>query len=40
LAFQDLTEFAVKLYFTGNHLSAINHMYQFSLSWFINLFCT
>ena len=35
-----LTEFAVTLFFTGNYLSMINHMYQFSLSWFINLFCT
>jgi dynein heavy chain len=36
----DLTHFAVSLFFTGNHLSQINHMYQFSLAWFINLFCT
>jgi dynein heavy chain len=36
----DLTRFAVTLFFTGNHLSMINHMYQFSLAWFINLFCT
>ena len=36
----DLTQFAVTLFFTGNFLSLINHMYQFSLAWFINLFCT
>ena len=36
----DLTHFAVTLFFTGNYLSMINHMYQFSLAWFINLFCT
>lgn len=35
-----LTKYAVNLYFTGNLLSAIDHMYQFSLSWFINLFST
>ena len=36
----NLTHFSVSLFFTGNHLSQINHMYQFSLAWFINLFCT
>ena len=35
-----LTRFAVTLFFTGNYLSMINHMYQFSLAWFMNLFCT
>jgi dynein heavy chain len=27
------------LFFTISRLNAINHMYQYSLSWFINLFC-
>ena len=35
-----LTDYAVRLYFTTSSLSSINHMYQFSLSWFINLFCS
>ena len=38
--YADLTKYAVTLYFTGNYLSSIDHMYQFSLCWFINLFCT
>jgi dynein heavy chain len=36
----DLTDYAVRLFFTGSTLSSINHMYQYSLSWFINLFCS
>ena len=35
-----LTDYAVRLYFTTSSLSSINHMYHFSLSWFINLFCS
>ena len=35
-----LTDYAVRLFFTTSSLSSINHMYQFSLSWFINLFCS
>ncbi len=34
-----LTHYAVTLFFAGNTLSSMNHMYQYSLSWFINLFC-
>ncbi|XP_059098400.1 dynein axonemal heavy chain 7-like [Tigriopus californicus] len=36
----NLTNYAVMLYFTITKLSFINNMYQYSLSWFINLFCT
>ena len=34
-----LTNYAVTLFFAGSALSSINTMYQYSLSWFINLFC-
>ena len=34
-----LTNYAVTLFFSGSVLSSVNHMYQFSLSWFTNLFC-
>ena len=35
-----LTNYAVTLFFTGESMSSLNHMYQYSLSWFINLFCS
>ena len=34
-----LTNYAVTLFFAGSALASINSMYQYSLSWFINLFC-
>ena len=35
----EVASYAGVLYFTICELSAVNHMYQYSLSWFINLFC-
>ncbi|CAB4061835.1 DNAH [Lepeophtheirus salmonis] len=36
----DLAKYAVTLFFTSISLSNINTMYQFSSTWFINIFCT
>ena len=38
--YMKLTIYAVTLFFTGESMSSHNHMYQYSLSWFINLFCS
>ena len=38
--YMKLTTYAVTLFFTGESMSSLNHMYQYSLSWFINLFCS
>ena len=38
--YMKLTIYAVTLFFTGESMSSLNHMYQYSLSWFINLFCS
>ena len=35
----EVASYAGVLYFTICELSAVNHMYQYSLGWFINLFC-
>jgi dynein heavy chain len=38
--YMELTNYAVTLFSSVSVLSSINHMYQFSLSWFVNLFCS
>ena len=38
--YMKLTIYAVTLFFTGESMSSLNHMYQYSLTWFINLFCS
>ena len=35
----EVASYAGVLFFTICELSAVNHMYQYSLNWFINLFC-
>ena len=39
LEYHELANYGVNLFFIGSTLSSINSMYQYSLSWFINLFC-
>ena len=35
----EVASYAGVLFFTISELCAVNHMYQYSLNWFINLFC-
>ena len=39
LEYLTLTKYAVTLFFTGCVMAKVSHMYQYSPSWFMNLFC-